>query len=139
MRTGKKYGEAMEKLKTKHGVILRYVFRYRSGLHTHNKHIQQENSYEYYNNENNVYEHKIPRKQNLEHPEVRAESATVIVFNAKSRSTVELNLIAAFVVVISSKHGRRNLIRERQLAREHKLLIYLSQPSYLIVIFFGSF
>lgn len=124
----------MEKLKTKHSVILRYVFRYRSRLHTHNKHIQQENSYEYYNNEHNVYEHKIPRKQNLEHPEVRAESATVIVFNAKSRSTVELNLIAAFVVVISFKHGRRNLIKEK-LAREHKLLIYLSQPTYLIVIF----
>lgn len=135
MRTGKKYGEAKEKLKTKHGMVLRYIFRYRSGLHTHNKHIQQENSYEYYNNENNVYEHKIPRKQNLEHPEVRAESTTVIVFNAKS-STVELSLIAAFVVVISSKHGRRNLIREGQLAGEHKLLIYLSKPSYLIVISF---
>lgn len=121
-------------------MVLRYIFRYTSGLHTHNEHIQQEYSYEYYNNnENNMYEHKIPRKQNLEHPEVRVESTTVIVFNAKSRSTVELSLAVAFVVVISSKHGRRNLVRERQLTREHKLLMYLSQPSYLTVIFLMCF
>lgn len=52
-----------------------------------------------------MYEHKIPRKQNLEHPEVRIENMTV-VFNAKSRSTVDLSFIMAFIAVISSKHGR---------------------------------
>lgn len=75
--------------------------------------IQQEHSYEQYDNENNLYEHKIPRKQNLEHSELRLESTTVIVFNAKSRSTVELSLTAAFVAVISFKNGRRNHTRER--------------------------
>lgn len=53
---------------------------------------------------------------------------TVIVFNAKIRSRVELSLIVAFDVVISSKNGRRNLVRERQLMRKHELLTYLSQP-----------
>jgi len=64
---------------------------------------------------------------------------TVIVFNAKSRSTVDPSLIVVSVVVLSSKDGGRNLVKERQLTREHKLLICLSQPSYLVVTFFVFF
>lgn len=52
-----------------------------------------------------MYEYRIPRKQNLEYPEVRIKSMTV-VFKAKSRSTVELSFIVSFTAVVSSKHGR---------------------------------